>query len=167
MTATTGAVPRPVAALAAAVRKTYRLWMPLLVAAVAIALVVTIIRNVTARDDAAGHEMPQNPQIEQKYGIRISRVSVVADGGLITLSYVVLDPTKAQAFQADQEHPPILSSEERDGTATRVALMKHGHSLRPGQVYYLVYQDPANLIRPGELMDIKVGSLELDGVPVE
>ena len=39
--------------------------------------------------------------MEDALGIRISRVAVVGDGGLITMSYVVLDAEKAAKFQLD------------------------------------------------------------------
>lgn len=156
------------------IRKASRIWIPLLVAAVVIALSVTIVRNLTHSDAVSttpgsvdvSATMPESAAIEDQLGIRFSRVAVVGDGGLVVVSYVVLDSEKAALFQADAEHPPVLRSESRDGTASRVALMKQGHTLRPGQQYYLVYQDPANLIRPGEQIDIDSGEQTLAHVPV-
>lgn len=110
--------------------------------------------------------MPQSTAMQQQFGIRFTRVAVVADGGLITLSYVVLDPEKAQLFQDDRAHPPKLSSESRSLSTTRVALMKQGHTLRAGQTYYLVYENTRGAIRPGEKITITDGSLSLAHVPV-
>ena len=45
---------------------------------------------------AAG-AFPQSASMEQRLGVRFSRVAVVGDGGLITLSYVVLDSEKVFA----------------------------------------------------------------------
>ena len=114
----------------------------------------------------SSHTMPQNPAMEDQLGIRFSQVAVVGDGGLLTVTYVVLDSEKAAKFQADTAHPPILKSERRKGQASRVSLMKQGHTLRAGQKYYLVYQNPADLVRHNEKIEIDYGSLTLKHVPV-
>ena len=59
--------------------------------------------------------VPQSAAMEDALGVRFSRVAVVGDGGLLTVSYVVLDAEKATRFQSDTTHPPVLRSEARDG----------------------------------------------------
>jgi hypothetical protein len=110
--------------------------------------------------------MPQSAAMEDKLGIRFSRVAVVGDGGLVTVSYVVLDPEKASRFQADTTHPPVLTSQARHGGTQRVSLMKQGHSLRAGETYYLVYQNTKGALRRGERATIGYADLQLKGVPV-
>jgi hypothetical protein len=109
---------------------------------------------------------PHSAAMEARLGIRFSRVSVVGDGGLITLTYVVLDTEKATRFQYDVAHPPVLLSESRKGSARRVALMKQGHALRAGQTYYLVYQNTKAALRHGERTTIVDGTLRLEHAPV-
>ena len=110
--------------------------------------------------------VPQNAAMEKALGVRFSRVAVVADGGLITVSYVVLDPDKASRFQLDGAHPPVLHSEARELSTKRVSLMKQGHTLRAGQTYYLVYQNTRGALRPHEQVSIDSGALHLRHVPV-
>ncbi len=138
-----------------------------LAAVLAIALVVGILvgLRVWSSADAAG-TFPQSTAIEQQYGVRFSRIAVVGDGGLITLTYVVLDSEKATRFQSDVQHPPELRSEARDGGTKRVSVMKQGHTLRAGQTYYLVYQNTKGALRHGEQASILVGDLVLPHVPV-
>ena len=109
---------------------------------------------------------PQSSAIEQQYGVRFSRIAVVGDGGLITLTYVVLDSEKATRFQSDVGHPPELRSEARDGGTKRVSVMKQGHALRAGQTYYLVYQNTKGALRHDEKASIQVGGLVLPHAPV-
>jgi hypothetical protein len=140
-------------------------------AAVLVAALVLVAGVVAGRawlvpTSAASTGVPRSTAIEDQYGIRISRVAVVADGGLVTMSYTVLDAQKAERFQADQAHPPHLLSEDRDGGTGRVALMKQGHVLRPGQTYYLVFQDTAGALRSGEHVTVVEGALRLEHVPV-
>ncbi|MDX6246614.1 MAG: hypothetical protein QOE76_4337 [Frankiales bacterium] len=120
----------------------------------------------TGASPTGSHKMPQNAAMEDQLGIRFSQVAVVGDGGLLTVTYVVLDSEKAGKFQNDVAHPPILKSELRKGSASRVSLMKQGHTLRAGQKYYLVYQNPADLVRHNEKIEIDYGQLSLKHVPV-
>ena len=136
------------------------------VIAVLAILVALIIANVVQSRAQASRAVPQNPAMEKALGVRFSRVAVVADGGLITVSYVVLDPQKASRFQLDGAHPPVLSSESRGLSTKRVSLMKQGHTLRAGQTYYLVYQNTRGALRPSEQVSIDAGTLHLRHVPV-
>ncbi len=138
------------------------------VVVVVVALVGLVVRNVAfaGQTTKINHTMPQSAAMEDKLGIRFSRVAVIADGGLVNVSYVVLDSEKAQRFQADRAHPPVLRSDKRAGRADRVSLMKQGHVLRTGQQYYFVYQNPKNLVRSEETISIVYGDLVLRHVPV-
>ncbi|EWT01394.1 hypothetical protein N865_08690 [Intrasporangium oryzae NRRL B-24470] len=117
------------------------------------------------RSDAA-RAVPQSTAMESALGIRFSRVAVVGDGGLVTLFYVVLDAEKANTFQSDLKHPPVLTSEARDGSTRRVSIMRPGHGLRPGSTAYLVYENTAGALRPNELVTISYGGMTLQHVPV-
>ncbi|MGZ4598457.1 MAG: hypothetical protein ACXVYY_13595 [Oryzihumus sp.] len=138
-----------------------------LVVAVVLALAAVVAGNLLGdRAEASRMRVPQSAAMEQALGVRFSRVAVVGDGGLITLSYVVLDAEKASRFQSDVAHPPTLRSEARQGSTHRVSLMKQGHTLRPGQTYYLVFENTAGALHPGELATIDDGALQLRHVPV-
>jgi hypothetical protein len=126
-----------------------------------------LARNFHSSGNGAGsHKVPQNAAMEDKLGIRISQVAVVGDGGLLTLTYTVLDPEKASKFQSDVAHPPVIKSERRKGSTSKVSLMKQGHALRAGANYYLIYDNPADLVRHNEKIEIDYGQLTLKHVPV-
>lgn len=121
---------------------------------------------VGGRAEASLRSMPQSSAMEDRLGVRFSRVAVVGDGGLITLSYVVLDSEKASRFQSDIAHPPTLVSEARNASTRRVSVMKQGHTLRAGATYYLVYENTAGALHADELVTIVEGGLRLRHVPV-
>ena len=133
----------------------------------AVALLLALVAGNLAQSRAqASHLVPQSAAMENALGVRFSRVAVVGDGGLLTVSYVVLDAEKATRFQSDTTHPPVLHSEARDAATWRVSLMKQGHNLRAGQTYYLVYENTAGALRSGEQVTIQDGTLRLRHVPV-
>lgn len=114
-----------------------------------------------------GYVMPQSAQLEASLGIRISQAAVVADGGIVELRYTVLDPQKATTFQSNVAHPPVLRSEQNRGTAVyRTALMKQGHTLRPGQSYFILYLNNHGVIHSGGTLEIDAGGGRLVHVPV-
>jgi hypothetical protein len=136
---------------------------------VGVALVLAGVASaayVLTRPSSSSTAFPQNAAMESQLGVRFSRVAVVGDGGLITVTYVVLDSEKASRFQSDVAHPPALLSESRHIGTKRVALMKQGHALRDGQTYYLVYQNTRGALRPGERATVVDGRLKLAHVPV-
>ncbi len=142
-------------------------WGWLAAAAMVLALVAGGV--ATARvvwHDPAPAGMPLNADLEQSAGIRFTRVVVVADGGLLEASYVVLDPDKATRFQSDRQHPPAIESEERSESTSRVALMKQGHQMRAGQSYYLVYNNSGGVVQAGETARIVYNGFVLEHVPV-
>ena len=145
-------------------------WFKLVLLAVLTCLLaaggVQIRALATTRSDNPNRTVPTSAALQDRLGVRFSRVAVVADGGLITLSYVVLDPEKATAFQSDQAHPPTLSSESRHLSTSKVSLMKQGHALNAGQTYYLVYENTKAALRPGEQATITDGGLALAHFPV-
>ena len=140
-----------------------RLVVVVLLVVAAVAAGHTVLSRVTS---VSSRPVPQSAQIESALGVRFSRVAVVADGGLITVSYVVLDAEKAKRFQADQTHPPVLTSEARTLSTKRVSMMKQGHDLRAGQTYYLVYQNTQGALRADESTRIDAGSFQLKHFPV-
>lgn len=149
--------------------KISRRWVTalLIVAAVLVAGAVTAFA-VVARTDKQHHAttVPHSAAMEDQLGVRFSRVAVVGAGGLIEVSYVVLDGEKAQRFQSEVAHPPVLTSESRPQSTKRVSLMKQGHTLRAGQTYYLVYENTRGALRSGEQVTIGYGPLRLKHVPV-
>jgi len=150
----------------AGARRTSRTTLRWVIIAVLAILVAFIVGNLAQSRAQASGSMPQNAAMEKALGVRFSRVAVVADGGLVTVSYVVLDPEKASRFQLDGAHPPVLHSEARGLSTSRVSLMKQGHTLRAGQTYYLVYQNTRGALRPHEQVSIDAGALHLRHVPV-
>jgi hypothetical protein len=138
----------------------------ILIAVLAVALVAGGLVAVRLWASSSPAAFPQSSAIEEKYGVRFSRVAVVGDGGLVTLTYVVLDSEKATRFQSDVQHPPELRSEDRGGGTKRVSVMKQGHALRAGQTYYLVYQNTKGALRHGEQATVQLGDLSLPHAPV-
>lgn len=128
-------------------------------------LAASAVYTISQRSAAADTSIPTSAAMEQALGVRFSRVAVVGDGGLVEVSYVVLDADKATQFQARGNQPPVLRN-ERTGRSTRqVSLMRLGHALRVGQTYYFLYHN-AGTVRSHDRASLTSQGVTLAGIPV-
>ncbi len=138
----------------------------LAMAAVAVVVLgVAALVLLTRHPSSAGAPMPTSAAMEQSLGIRVTRVAVVGDGGLVQVNYLCLDPTKATEFQSDTSHPPVLTSEDRGTRTATVALMKKGHTMTAGQTYYFVYRN-SDAVQPDEFASFAYSGMTLAHIPV-
>jgi hypothetical protein len=112
-------------------------------------------------------KMPTSAAFEGKSGIRVTRVSVVGDGGLVDVRYVVLDPQKAHRYlgekyngqdpKADKKavEAPTLRSGSKHTLLKDVASMHQHSDYVAGQSYYLLYLNPNGAIKPGDTLDLQ------------
>lgn len=130
------------------------------------ALLALAVHTFASHRAVAESAMPTNASMEEALGVRFSRVAIVADGGLVQVSYVILDSDKATRFQDDQKNLPVLKNEETGAATKRVALMKQGHSLPVGQTYYFVYNN-GGTVRPNDHASLTAHGMSLPGILVE
>jgi predicted phosphodiesterase len=104
----------------------------------------------------------------EKSGVRIVYVAVTADGGLIDLRYQVIDPDKAATVHDEDTYPPTII-DESTGLVVDNLLMGHLHTreFNAGQTYYLIFENPGNLVRQGSTVSVLLGDAELDQVIVK
>jgi hypothetical protein len=128
---------------------------------------VAVTGLVQAATHAKRPPVPQSSEVEGKAGIRVTRVSLAGDGGLLDVRYIVLDPSLATRWTGDTDKPPIIGNERTHERFDRVAAMRDGHDLRPGQTYYLLYLNQGGNVHRGDKVDLEIAGTKLTGVPVE
>ena len=111
--------------------------------------------------------IPINAEIEERFGVRVTGLHLVARHGLVDLRYRVLDAGKAKNFGHYTETSPLIISEDA-GEKVEVTIMGlHNHRVETGRVYYILYRNTANALEPGDLATIQLGDLLLEHVPVQ
>ncbi len=98
--------------------------------------------------------------IQNQWGIKITRVVATADGGLVDLRYQVTDSDKAIFLYDDINNFPKLIAED-SGTEIALTWLPHQHELEFGQSYFIIYRNVDNAIKPGGLVTLVVGGLEV------
>ena len=106
-------------------------------------------------------------EFERRVGVRIVRVAVTGDAGLVDLRYQVIDPNAAASIH-DLATPPQLV-DERTGVLVNELLMGHMHhgELRSAETYYLIFNNPGNLVRRGTQVTVQLGTARVAHVPVQ
>jgi hypothetical protein len=100
-------------------------------------------------------------------GVKIVYVAVTGGGGLIDLRFQVVDPDKAAAVHDKATPPAIL--DETTGVVVNSLLMGHSHTgeFKSGVTYYLVFENPGNLVQRGRQVSVLLGDALVRHVPVQ
>jgi hypothetical protein len=105
------------------------------------------------------------------WGIEDLRVSSTSAGNLIRFSYRVVDVTKAGAL-TDKKLTPYLYGETSHALLSIPVMEKIGplrQSMPPvaGQDYWMVFSNKGHPVKPGDRVDVTIGSFRADGLLVE
>lgn len=138
--------------------------------ALASAVAVMLLRSVSAAgNEGVERSMPRSAEFEADYGIRIERVSLIGDGGLVELRYVLLDAGKAGVLHDEEndfteDFPHIVAG---DTNIDEPTFHHHGGDLVAGRQLSILYGNLDGAVEPGSTVSIEIGSDHLDGVPVD
>ena len=111
--------------------------------------------------------VPINPEIEERFGVRITGVHIIGRGGLVDLRYRVVDAGKAKNFGHYTETSPLVISEE-NGKFIEVTIMGlHNHRVETGRTYYILYRNTGDALHPGDLVTVQIGDLRLPHVEAQ
>jgi hypothetical protein len=141
-----------------------RLFIPTIILIAVIALVAFNQLDLTPAAKGVDTTIPISEEIEEKYGIRFTYLALSANGGLVDLRYRVVDAEKAKNFGHDRETAPMLVAEDSGKTLETTIMGFHNHRVEPSHVYYVLYRNTGNAIRPGEKVTIAIGDLTLSHV---
>jgi hypothetical protein len=109
---------------------------------------------------------------EAVWGIEAPSVKAVESGVILRFSYRVLDPAKAKPLN-DKKLNPVLESPEKGLRLVIPSLEKVGQlrqapqNIEPGQSYWMAFSNSGRLLKPGDRVDIVIGSFHARGLLVE
>lgn len=106
-----------------------------------------------------------------RWGVDRLKVSSTASGNLIRFSYRVAEPERAKVL-GDKRFTPYMVS-PRHGAVLQVPVMDKVGPLRQamppeaGKEYWMVFSNKGNFVRPGDRVDVLIGSFHADGLMVD
>lgn len=101
--------------------------------------------------------------IADKYGIRMTHIAVLADGGLIDFRFQILDPDKASPL-FDLATRPVMYVEATGQKVDSLYHPPHGHDLAAGQSQYFIYNNQNGAIKSGQAVSVVLGDLRLEHI---
>jgi hypothetical protein len=106
-------------------------------------------------------------QLVNTVGVEIVHVAVTGGGGLIDLRFRVVDPDLAGAVHDEATPPAIL--DQSTGLVVNSLLMGHAHTseYQAGLTYYLIFENPGNLIQRGSVVSVLLGNAQVNDVVVK
>jgi hypothetical protein len=104
--------------------------------------------------------------LAERSGVRITRVAVSGEGGLVDLRFQVVNADLAGALH-DPATPPAVV-DEASGLVLKNLLMDHAHTrpFQPGVTYYLVFENPGNWVHSGSEVTVLLGDAQVEHVVV-
>jgi len=105
------------------------------------------------------------------WGVDKLKVSYTSSGNLIRFSYRVTDPERAKILGDKKATPYLLGQKSR--ALLQIPVMDKVGQLRQtgtpivGQEYWMVFSNKGNLIKPGDRVNVMIGSFHADGLMVE
>jgi hypothetical protein len=126
----------------------------------------SVIANQSASAVGGNGPTPISRVVEASSGIRVLSAHVVGSGGIVELTYQVLDPTKAGIVEGDVAKTPLLTDNGSGATLQNTAAMRHGHAMRPAGTYFLLYYNQNGVVRSGDKIDVTIAGQTLKDVPV-
>jgi cytochrome c-type biogenesis protein CcmE len=104
--------------------------------------------------------------LEQRIGVKLVQVAVTGDGGLLDVRFQVVDPNTAADLHNAATPPAIV--DEGTGIVASSLFMGHEHHApyEVGLTYYLIFEDPGNVIRRGSKVSVLLGDAQVEHVVV-
>jgi len=108
---------------------------------------------------------------ENVWGIDSLSVRAVESGELIRFSYRVLDPVKAKILN-DKNTEAFLIYPERNikliiPALEKVGQLRQSNSPQAGTAYWMAFSNPHKDVKPGNHVNIVIGTFHADGLQVD
>jgi hypothetical protein len=102
--------------------------------------------------------------LEEQTGLRITLVAVTAAGGMVDFRFKVMDVEKARALLQDGKFLPYLTV-----LGSSISLKPAPEALQDlkfenGLVYYILYSNSGNLVKPGTPVTVVIGDWQLEPI---
>jgi hypothetical protein len=106
-----------------------------------------------------------------RWGVDEMKVRSTNAGNLIRFTYRVVNPELASALNDKRNTPAMIS--ERAQVVLQVPVMEKVGALRQsmpaeaGKDYWMVFSNKGNFVKPGDRVDVVIGTFHADGLMVE
>lgn len=105
------------------------------------------------------------------WGIDSLRVKAAESGELVRFSYEVLDPQKASSLNDKKLEPKLIAPDAHAilviPSLEKVGQLRQSSTPIAGKNYWMAFSNPRRTVKPGDRVDIVIGSFHAEGLVVE
>jgi hypothetical protein len=156
--------------------------LPAVLCAICVLAAAADVRSASAAQAAApatstaapekkhvAHSQRQELYFERRYGIGQLSVHAVSAGASLEFRCRVLDPEKANALTDKRAAPVMIDRKTGKKLSVPAADGKPHQSAAPeaGQEYSVVFGNRDKIVKPGNMVDVVVGTVRMSGLIVE
>jgi hypothetical protein len=109
---------------------------------------------------------PASPPIEGRFGIRVTQIGLTADGGMLDMRFVAVDPELADQLSHGGKVPLRLVVEDGNRLLDSEAMAPHGGAMRAGATYFTLFRNDGGLLHHGSKVTLLIGELRLEHLVV-
>ena len=119
--------------------------------------------------------VPSHPRASiyyrRNWGVDIVGVHPVSSGYMLRFQYRVLDPSRSEVLKDRKVRPYLI--DEKSGIALAVPAMEKVGELRQvapqevGRTYFVIFGNPARLVKEGDKVTLVFGNFRAEGIVVE
>jgi hypothetical protein len=109
---------------------------------------------------------PSAPAIESRFGIRITQIGLTADGGMLDMRFVAIDPALAMQLEHGSKVRMRLVVEDGNKLLNSEAMAPHGGALHAGSTYFTLFRNDGGLLQRGSKVTLLIGDLRLQHLVV-
>jgi hypothetical protein len=143
-----------------------------LVPAALLVLLVTLVSFLAYRGYAqsqsgslwSGRVQISPSALEQQAGLRVTLVAVTAAGGMVDFRFKVVDAEKAVKTLQDGKILPHLTVAGTPTSLQPAPETLQDLKLENGQVYYILYSNTGNLVKPGTPVSVLIDDWQLEPI---
>jgi hypothetical protein len=107
----------------------------------------------------------------RRFGVDHLRVRSISSGSSLEFRYRVVDPDKAQML-TDKRAKPLMIDQATGNklevpTMEKIGELRQTASPEQGREYWMVFANRGKLVKPGQRVDVMIGSFRAEGLTVE
>ncbi len=119
---------------------------------------------------------PGIPRSAQNYyasswGVDMLSVKAIDSGMMVRFNYRVLDAKKAEALNDKKSAPYLVDERARVKLVVpnleKVGELRNKATPEPGKVYWMVFSNKGDYVKPGDRVSVEIGKFRVDGLLVE
>jgi hypothetical protein len=110
--------------------------------------------------------------MEDKFGVQVVGMRPTAEGRMLNFRYKIIDPEKALSLINPKAKPYVI--DQKTGKTVAVpslpkvgALKQRGKRAYPGRIYFILFANPGEFIKPGDKVSVVIGDFKAEDIVVE